>query len=227
MSEKSFKDSMLYPIVFMFVTCVLFVGVLALMYRSSEEEIQTYKKDSYQKIILSLLSEPICNALGNDPASLLADYPKSYNSYIKQTSIGQLSNDIFIAQVNGQVVGYCAGLTGKGLWGTMKALVALSPDLKAMKGLAIYEQMETPGLGARIGEEWFLKQFNNITIIKDDAPAGERMVNLELIPEGQVAASPTQIQQITGATITSSSVLRMIKNELNLVYEAYTKQVQP
>lgn len=227
MSERSFKDSMLYPILFMLVSCLVFVGVLAVMFRSSEAKIQTYKKDSYQKIILNLLAESICDQTGSDPATLISDYPNSFNTYVSNLSFTGVSNPIFVAKVNSEVVGYCADITGKGLWGTMRALVALTPDFTTMKGLAIYEQMETPGLGARIGETWFLQQFNNIPIVKTDAPEGDRVVSLELIPEGQKASSPTQIQQVTGATITSSSVTRMLKNELNLVYDAYLKQVQP
>lgn len=226
MSADSFKDTMFYPILFMLVTCLLFVGVLSAMYRSSEEKIKTDKKDSYQKIILNLLAEPISEKSGSDSASLLADYPNSFSKYIARTTFEGLGTPIYIAKVNNEVVGYCADITGKGLWGTMRALTALSPDFTTLQGLAIYEQMETPGLGARIGEDWFLQQFKSIPIIKTDASEGDRIINLELIPEGQKATSPLQIQQVTGATITSSSVTRMIKNELNNVYEAYMKQVK-
>ncbi|PKN72096.1 MAG: hypothetical protein CVU50_08925 [Candidatus Cloacimonetes bacterium HGW-Cloacimonetes-3] len=227
MSDKSFKDTMLYPILFMLAACIVFVGVLAIMYRGSEAKIRAYKQDSYQKIVLSLLSEPLSQALSMKPFYLLQDYPNAYNTYITESSLPGLDRRVFYAKAEDTILGYCVDIGGKGLWGTMRALVAMSPDFKTIKGLAIYEQMETPGLGARIGEEWFLAQFNDIQVLKLDGNAGNYINDFEYIPEGQTASKPMQIQQITGATITSTSVTRMLKDELNLTYTAYLRQVQP
>ncbi len=227
MSEKSFRDSMLYPILFMLATCIVFVGVLAAMYRGSEENINAYRKDSYQKMVLNLLSEPLGEALSTKPFHLLQDYPNTFNSYVKETPLAGLDRRVFVAEIDNTILGYCVDIGGKGLWGTMRALVALSADFKTLKGLAIYEQMETPGLGARIGEDWFLAQFNNVQILKPDGKTDDYISDFEYIPEGQTATKPNQIQQITGATITSTSVTKMLKDELNLVYAAYLKQVKP
>jgi Na+-translocating ferredoxin:NAD+ oxidoreductase RnfG subunit len=53
---------------------------------------------------------------------------------------------------------------------------------------------ETPGLGARIDEAWFLRQL-----------AGRRPP-LSLAPEGTRSPEPGRIDAITGATITSAAV---------------------
>jgi Na+-transporting NADH:ubiquinone oxidoreductase subunit C len=227
MSEKSFKDSMLYPVLFMLVVSIVFVGLLAVMYRSSEAKIQAYKKDSYQKMVLGLFAEKLSEVLSTKPYYLINDYPGTFNSYIKETTLSGLDRRVFVATVDSTVLGYCIDIGGKGLWGTMRALVAMSPDFKTMQGLAIYEQMETPGLGARIGEDWFLSQFNHIPIIKTDGKPGDYVSDFEFIPEGQTASNPKQIRQITGATITSSSVIRMLKDEINLAYSAFLGQVKP
>jgi Na+-transporting NADH:ubiquinone oxidoreductase subunit C len=226
MSDKSFKDTMIYPIVFMLITCVVFVGILAVMYRSSEAKIEAYKQDTYQKLVLGLLAEPLATALETKPYHLMNDYKSTFASYIKDASIHGLERKIFAAAVRDSILGYCVDIGGKGLWGTMRALIALSPDMKTLKGLVVYDQMETPGLGARIGEQWFLDQFANIQFIRSDAVDGNYIHDFEFIPEGQKPANQYQIQQITGATITSTSVIRMIKNEMNLIYATKLKQAQ-
>jgi len=217
---SGFRDSMLYPIVFMLITCLIFVGVLAVMYRSSEAKIEAYKKDSYQQLVLGLFAESIANATETKPYHIVNDYPDAFNSYIKEVTLQGLDRRVFTATVGDSLLGYCFDIGGKGLWGSMRALIALSPDLKTLNGMVIYDQMETPGLGARIGEEWFLAQFNNIPIIDSNQPATPKIVDFELIPEGKQAANSRQIQQITGATITTTSVIKMLKDEITLILVA-------
>jgi Na+-transporting NADH:ubiquinone oxidoreductase subunit C len=48
---------------------------------------------------------------------------------------------------------------GAGLWGTITAVVGLAPDLRTVAGIMFIDQNETPGLGARISEDWFQEQF--------------------------------------------------------------------
>lgn len=226
MSTTPFKDTMLYPILFMLVICIVFVGMLAVMYRSSEGKIESQKLDAYQKIVISLLADPLAEALEAKPLILINDYKATYESYVKEIKISGLDKRVFTAVVEDSVLAYCVDISGKGLWGTMRALIALSPDLKSLKGLAIYDQMETPGLGARIGEQWFLDQFSQIQVISMNGSTNGSSHDFELIPEGQKPANQYQIQQITGATITSVSVLKMLKNEIDLIYVAKQKQVQ-
>jgi Na+-transporting NADH:ubiquinone oxidoreductase subunit C len=85
-------------------------------------------------------------------------------------------------------------------------LLALTPDFKTIINFAIYDQMETPGLGARVEESWFRKQFGGKPFATKSTSSG-----FTLIPEGEVAGK-TEVRQITGATITSSSVLRMLQS---------------
>lgn len=224
MSSKSFKDSNLYPVVFMLIACVVFVGVLAYMYRGSEKKIDEYKQGSYQKLVLSLLSDVLAEYTGSNASDILNSYPESFIAYIKEINIPGLSNRVFVAEISNQAIGYCVEIKGKGLWGSMKALVALSSDMKELQGISIYEQMETPGLGARIGEDWFVEQFKGIRIVKDNAVPGDYLNSFELIPEGKQADNPLQIRQITGATITTSSVVKMLTEELSSIYEVFVKQ---
>jgi Na+-transporting NADH:ubiquinone oxidoreductase subunit C len=215
---------MLYPIVFMLITCIVFVGVLAFMYRSSEAKIVANNKDSYQRLVLGLFAESIATATENKPYHIVNDYPKAFNKYVKEVKLPGVDRRTFSASVGDSLLGYCFEIGGKGLWGSMRALIVLSPDLTTLDGLVIYDQMETPGLGGRIGEQWFLDQFKNIPIYGAENQNLRKIVDFILIPEGKQATNSTEIQQITGATITSASVLKMLKSEIALIIEARDAQ---
>jgi len=226
MSKTPFRDSLIYPIVFVLAISVVFVGILAVLYRSNEAKIMNNRLDSYQKMVLQLMSVKIGEAAEIKPFWLMNNYPASYHEYIREIKVPGLDRRCFQAVVNSQTVALCFEINGKGLWGTMTALAAFDPEVKTLLGLAIYDQMETPGLGARIEESWFLDQFNNIGIIKANPQTNDYVIDFSLIPEGKKAADPSQIQQVTGATITSRSVIQMLKTEINAIYANHLQQVQ-
>jgi Na+-transporting NADH:ubiquinone oxidoreductase subunit C len=91
---------------------------------------------------------------------------------------------------------------GRGLWGTITAVVGLSPDRSTFREFRILDQNETPGLGARIAEAWFMRQ--------TAGKSGPFM----LVPEGRRSVSPTEIDGITGATVSSVAVRDMLNGIL-------------
>ena len=101
------KDSFMYPLIFMLIIIVIFVGILAIMYRSSEAKIEAYKRDSYQKMVLRVLSSEIANATGRDAEEVAQDYPASYNEYVKEINKSGLNRRIFASEVDAKVLGYC------------------------------------------------------------------------------------------------------------------------
>jgi Na+-transporting NADH:ubiquinone oxidoreductase subunit C len=94
---------------------------------------------------------------------------------------------------------------GAGLWGTIRAAVGVAEgaDGPNLSGVAILEQQETPGLGARIDEPWFAEQLR-----------GKRGT-LRLVPEGTRSPEADEIDGITGATITSAAVRDILNRVLS------------
>lgn len=90
---------------------------------------------------------------------------------------------------------------GVGLWGEITAVTGVDEGTGTITGIAFLDHNETPGLGARISEDWFKGQFK-----------GKRGP-FTLVPEGTRSPSPTEMDAITGATITSRGV-RDILNAL-------------
>ena len=105
--------------------------------------------------------------------------------------------------VSGVVVGYALPAQGNGYQGVIKLMVGLTTDLSKITGISVLEQVETPGLGGRISEQVFQDQFRGIKTqpavgyVKNQAPNNE-----------------TDIQAVTGATISSRSVVTIINRNI-------------
>jgi electron transport complex protein RnfG len=106
----------------------------------------------------------------------------------------------------GNPVGIAFPVQGNGYQGVIKIMVGLTPDLGTITGIKVLEQVETPGLGGRIGEAAFQDQFKGV--LTD--PAVEYVKNQK--PENK-----NQIQAITGATISSRSVVNIINENVSLL----------
>lgn len=99
-------------------------------------------------------------------------------------------------------------IEGLGMWGTVYGFIALAPDGNTVQGLAFYDQKETPGLGGEIGnpkwqalwrgrrgydEQWQPK----LAVIKG--------------PAGPAEKDPHRIDGLSGATITSNAITRLVQ----------------
>lgn len=203
-----------YPIFFMLIVSIIFIGLLALFYRSNEPRIKQAQERAFRSQILSLFAEEIGSVTGMTETELLSaeELEQNFTRFIQPVHLTDDLHDYYLLVVDGTLFGYCFDITGKGLWGTMRALVAMKPDLTTVINLSVYDQMETPGLGARITEQKFRDQFARKILYDNDEP-----IALSLVPEDALSPAPTEIRQVTGATITSRSVLDMLYKELTLI----------
>ena len=202
--QKSFSGTKFYPIFFMVVITIIFIGILATFYHLTAEKIQTYNKDNLKKLILNSFDLPV------------EDINLSYSNYISEKEI----NDLLYFQANkdGLCIGNCFLISGSGLWGTINALVSLTPDFQEIINFEIISQNETPGLGGRITEDWFKKQFQKKSIMEEKS-----IVFFYLIPEGE-SQNKDQINQITGATFSSKAVVDMLHKELKKINEVLNNE---
>jgi len=89
--------------------------------------------------------------------------------------------------------------SGPGLWGPITGIVCLEKDLKTIRKIKVTHQEETPGLGSRVTEAGYLKQFKN----------KEALPQLKFMPEGK-ASQKNEVDAITGATGTSRAFEKLI-----------------
>ena len=128
----------------------------------------------------------------------------SYGSAIKA---GELH--VFVAEVDGETK-YVLPVTGRGLWGGLWGYIALNADKKTVFGTYFYHTSETAGLGARIGERWFQEQFNGKPLF-----AGDDTQNIALsVVKAGASKAETEVDGVTGATLTSDGVSAMVKDGL-------------
>lgn len=104
---------------------------------------------------------------------------------------------------SGDLAGFALPAEGNGYQGTIKLMIGLSADLSTITGIEVLEQLETPGLGGRISEHTFQEQFRGLAALPLLSYVKYRK------PEG-----PSQIQAITGATISTRSTLAIINHTL-------------
>ncbi len=115
-------------------------------------------------------------------------------------------NEIYkVFDENKELIGYSIVFTGNGFQGAIRSMVGLDKELKKITSIEVLEQSETPGLGTRITEPSFKDQFNNLET--------EPQINwLKTPPE-----KPNEIMAITGATISSKSIVAILNEGISKV----------
>jgi electron transport complex protein RnfG len=99
----------------------------------------------------------------------------------------------------GRRVGTAILCKGNGYQGEIKLMVGVNAELTKFTGMTVLEQVETPGLGAKIAERKFEGRFRDLATKPP----------LEYV-KGRPPEKPNQIQAITGATISSRAVVDII-----------------
>jgi len=94
---------------------------------------------------------------------------------------------------------------GKGLWGPIYGYVSLKSDMNTIYGVNFDHKGETPGLGAEINTTAFESQFHDKKLFDD-----ESFVSVQVIKGGAAAADIHGVDAISGGTITSKGLQKMI-----------------
>jgi len=95
---------------------------------------------------------------------------------------------------------------GQGMWSTIRAFISLRADAKTLQSLVIYEHGETPGIGDRIEDVTWLGSWSSKQVIDENGA-----VALRLVRTGKAAADIHGVDAITGATVTSESVVTLVR----------------
>lgn len=119
--------------------------------------------------------------------------PEFNNDPVKEVKLVKLENvkdstEVYTGAMNGDVTGTAiVGSTEKGFNGLIKIMVGFTPD-GSIRNISVLEQKETPGLGTKMKDESFLKQFRG---------KNPSTFNLKAAKDGG------DIDVLTGSTITT------------------------
>ncbi len=159
-------------------------------------------------IIAAYQSNELKNAIGVVLPGIISYDEKVINDtqfYLGKNKDGGLIGVAFLAE-------------GNGFQSKIKILVGMNPEFTKIQRLKILQQAETPGLGTKIENDltnksdkfWFLNQFKDlkvgtgITYVKNKKPSQEG-----------------EIQAITGATISSKSVVNILNDTIDKSRKAF------
>ena len=100
---------------------------------------------------------------------------------------------------------------GTGLWGPIWGYVSLDDDMNTIYGANFDHEGETPGLGAEIATPKFQAQFNGKKIFDDSG----KLVSITVKKAGQEAPEIHSVDGISGGTITSKGLQKMLLDDFN------------
>lgn len=113
-----------------------------------------------------------------------------------------------------ELVGAVVTAEGMGYQDNVRVLYSYSFEQDAIIGFMVLDSKETPGLGDKIeSEPHFIANFEKLDATV--APDGESLLNpIVTVKQGE-KTEPWQIDGITGATITSEAIGRLLNNSAN------------
>jgi Na+-transporting NADH:ubiquinone oxidoreductase subunit C len=188
-------QSTTYTIIFMVIVAFAFVFLLSLTNEATSEAVAFNEKVARQRAILSAMSVEF----GSDQEVLE-----------KFENVEQIERDgttLYRTTVDGETV-YAKEFAGSGLWGTIRGVLGVNRGVSKTMGLQIISHNETPGLGGRIAETWFQRQFRGEQITEGTITFPEK-------GEGNFDHEDGEVDGITGATRTTESMARIVNREID------------
>ena len=105
-----------------------------------------------------------------------------------------------------QLAGWVIKASGPGYADKIELLIGVDPEVQALTGLFVLEQKETPGLGNKITSPAWRRQF-----------AGQFTARPLAVVKGTSGGAGQTIDALTGATISSRSVTRIVNRVMAAV----------
>jgi len=115
---------------------------------------------------------------------------------------------------------YILPLRGTGLWGPLWGFISVDEDMNTIYGASFDHQGETPGLGAEISTPLFEKQFVGKKLFDDSA----KLVSILVAKVGQEAPAEHKVDGISGGTITSKGLEKMLLDDFTSYQEFFKKK---
>ena len=193
------KNKRWYPVMYMFIiTAILSAAVIGFS-QFTQEIVQANQERNFEVAVLKVLPGMYDPNLSS--VELHKKFTEQVDKPTKQTA------GAYTLRKNEIIEAYALPIEGQGFWAPIKAVIGIKSDTKTITGLVIYEQRETPGLGAEIATKEFTKQFENLVLSVNDKPISFRRPG-DVLQQGQVHA-------ITGATQTSIRFEKIVNDNLN------------
>ena len=189
-----------YTIIYSIVIVVVVAFLLAFVYQVLRPmQDANVALDQKKQILCSL------NIRDLDNATAEADYNKMLVSEKKFHN-----GTIYTFKVNGKTK-YVFTVKGMGLWGGINGFIAVNDDKTTVFGAYFNHESETAGLGAEIKDnrKW-QEQFRGKKLFSN-----LKHSDIALSVQKKITDPKTQVDAVTGATLTSNGVAEMMADKEN------------
>jgi electron transport complex protein RnfG len=177
------------------ISAFCFGLLLAIANAAWSPRILQNEKDKLNDLIVGLISD------ANDFEIVVKDVNiPGERGKITKTDIYKARDD------QGKTVGFAFVGIGSGFADKIKLVIAIDTKCEKLLGFDVLSSNETPGFGDKIKEDKFQGQFK-----------GKAVATLELIKSGE--AKDNKILAISGATISSEAVVKIINHYMKEVKE--------
>ncbi|MBN1409540.1 MAG: FMN-binding protein [Spirochaetales bacterium] len=193
------KKGIIYTVLFSVIISFLFVLGLTAVNETTKPLTERNARLALRKGMLTAFGIPYS---GDAEAFSLFD-----DKIIQKSVQG---DTLYIYNENGSDY-YGIRISGKGLWNTITCALAVDQTVSRIKGVAVINQSETPGLGGRIEETAYTDQFRNEAIGPD--------MKIKSVQQGAYDTDHEngQVDGITGATGTSTSMVVIVNDGIMLL----------
>ena len=174
------------PALTLFITAVLTVTALSLVYNLTLEPIEKQKRKIQEAAMKEVL--PGAAEYREKP---LPENTEAGNSIVAVYE-GILGNNA--------LAGYVVQLSPEGYSGKIELLVGISAEAKKITGMRVLRHTETPGLGALSVKEEFYRRYDN-----------KALVPLKVT---RTVPADDEIQAITSATITTRAITKAVNEAI-------------
>ncbi len=165
-----------------------------------EGKIQQNEEDKFKSIAREMLAEAVSFETAIEKAELESAKGKKFKTDIKKA-----------ISADGKCVGWAFSCEGSGFADKIKLVLTVNAGFGKIEGFGVLSSNETPGFGNQIKNPYYRNQFIGV-------PAEE----LTLVKTGQPEKKDNEIVAISGATVSSEAVVKII----NHYVEQVKKQLQ-
>lgn len=232
------RQSNTYTIIYAIVLVVIVGVVLSVVYQALRpQQLDNIANDTKRQILAAALISP---KEGETVADLYADHiTDSYivNSKGEKIDDGENPFDVkvafevkkpaaerklpvFVCNTDAGTK-YIVPVYGAGLWGPIWGYIAMDANGDTIYGAYFAHQGETPGLGAEIEKPAFSSQFEG----KDIFSGNGDFQSVKVVKNGQEPSEGAFVHAISGGTITSQGVQKMLHDSLE-PYSAFFKSLK-
>jgi len=213
-------------VLFMVVIAALYGAGVTGLHLSSRATVEKNKRFIEQKALVELFGLGDVKTLSKEEINEIVQTQIDQSETLTDPQTGRQISLLkaYSNAAQDQLVAYGFPFSGIGFWDKITGYIAIDSILKKTVGLKVITHVETPGLGARIEEPFFVKPFIDGLDITKPAPGASflYMCAPGTKPETGTAQYGRNFDAIAGATQTSLAMERM----LNAAVAEFARAVQ-